>query len=345
MDFNEGESNMTALAIHQPQHPEKAMVAMGSSGAIVRSFDDLARLSTMIFKSGLAPREMNTPEKIGVAIMWGMEVGLPPMQAIQSITVINNRPCLWGDALPAMVLSSAVCESVHEEFRGEGDNLTAVCTTKRKGFPEHVTKTFGVVDAKKANLWDKAGPWQNYPKRMLQIRARAWNFRDNFADVLRGMQVREEVEDIAVSAQVVETHPESIPAEPVTAPKSELDDFAETPETISPSPEPAPVSSTAPVSPDIEAEAAQALGQREESNAEKVLNDPLVIKKEAKAFVKSQSEAQLRDYVNSFAADTLAAAMASVNVRGVTAAHPLRDIQNVAFALKTFELTPKQESA
>jgi hypothetical protein len=344
MDFNEGEPNMTALAIHQPQHPEKAMVAMGSSGAIVRSFDDLARLSTMISKSGLAPQNMNTPEKIGVAIMWGLEIGLSPVQAIQSIAVINNRPCLWGDALPALVLSATVCEYVQEEFKGEGDQMIAVCTSKRKNCPKAVTKTFSVADAKRANLWGKAGPWQNYPKRMLQIRARALNFRDNFADVLRGMQVGEEMEDIAVSAQVVETHPESIPAEPTAAPKSELDDFADPLPEPSPS-EPAPVSSTAPVSPDIEAEAAEALGQRSENKAEAILNDPRVIKKEAEAFVKSQSEPQLRDYVNSFSPDTIAAACDTAKVAGVSNAHPLKSIQKVAFVLKTFELTPKQEAA
>src|SRR5262249_49394 len=34
-----------------------------------------------------------------------------------------------------------------------------------------------------------------YPRRMLMMRARSWALRDGFADVLRGLSIREEVED------------------------------------------------------------------------------------------------------------------------------------------------------
>ena len=50
-------------------------------------------------------------------------------------------------------------------------------------------------DAKRAGLFGKAGPWTQYLPRMLQMRARSWNFRDNLADVLKGFSVREEVVD------------------------------------------------------------------------------------------------------------------------------------------------------
>ena len=50
--------------------------------------------------------------------------------------------------------------------------------------------------AKKASLWTKPGPWQQYPDRMLQMRARGFALRDTFADVLRGLISREEAEDM-----------------------------------------------------------------------------------------------------------------------------------------------------
>jgi hypothetical protein len=206
---------------------ERANVALSTNGAIVKSFDDLARLSTMIFKSGLAPQNMNTPEKIGVAIMWGMEVGLSPIQSIQSIAVINNRPCMWGDALPALVQSSPVCEYVQEELQGEGDAMVAICISKRRSAPNNKTSRFSVADAKKAGLWGKAGPWQNYPKRMLQLRARTYNFRDNFADVLRGIGIAEEQQDIVTETPLPAAV--EIVAAPALPAKSELDDFIESP--------------------------------------------------------------------------------------------------------------------
>ena len=51
-------------------------------------------------------------------------------------------------------------------------------------------------DAKRAGLYGKQGPWQQYPKRMLQMRARAWALRDVFPDVLRGVHVAEEAQDL-----------------------------------------------------------------------------------------------------------------------------------------------------
>ena len=62
-------------------------------------------------------------------------------------------------------------------------------------------------DAKRAGLLGKKGPWTEYPQRMLQMRARSWALRDGFADVLKGLSVREEAQDI----------PETIePSGPVT---------------------------------------------------------------------------------------------------------------------------------
>ena len=49
--------------------------------------------------------------------------------------------------------------------------MTAVCIAKRHGSTP-VTARFSVMDAKRAGLWTKAGPWQTYPRRMLQMRAR-----------------------------------------------------------------------------------------------------------------------------------------------------------------------------
>jgi hypothetical protein len=40
-----------------------------------------------------------------VAIQHGMELGLAPMQALQSIAVINGKPVIYGDA--ALALATA----------------------------------------------------------------------------------------------------------------------------------------------------------------------------------------------------------------------------------------------
>jgi hypothetical protein len=49
-------------------------------------------------------------------------------------------------------------------------------------------------DAKRAGLLGKDN-WKNYPRRMLQMRARSWALRDCFSDVLLGMRLAEELQD------------------------------------------------------------------------------------------------------------------------------------------------------
>jgi hypothetical protein len=141
----------------------------------------------------MAPRGMDKPEQVMVAIMAGAELGLAPFQAIQSFAVVNGRPTLWGDGLMAVVRARGV--KVREWLTGEGDGMAAHCHVTRPDTGEEVERAYLVADAKKANLWGKAGPWQQHPKRMLQMRARAFALRDGCADMLRGVQMREEIED------------------------------------------------------------------------------------------------------------------------------------------------------
>ena len=159
------------------------------------TMDEAFMLAKSICAAGMAPRGMDTPEKAMIAIMRGMEVGLTPMMALDKIAIVNGRPTIWGDGAIGLVRGSGLCEYIHEYIDGEGDARAAVCQAKRKGEAEPVERRFSVADAKKAGLWGKSGPWQQFPDRMLQMRARAFALRDLFADVLGGLYLKEEIED------------------------------------------------------------------------------------------------------------------------------------------------------
>lgn len=153
--------------------------------------------SKMLSSSTMVPKQyQNKPEDILVACQWGYELGLQPMQALQNIAVINGRPSVYGDAAMALVQASPLCEEIQETMENDGTpNPVAVCTAKRKGRAPVVSK-FSVDDAKRAGLWGKQGPWTQYPKRMLQMRARGFALRDAFPDVLKGLITQEEARDI-----------------------------------------------------------------------------------------------------------------------------------------------------
>jgi len=165
-------------------------------GLALATFDDAFRFAQMVAKSDFAPKDFRgKPESCLLAIQHGSEIGLSPMQSLQNIACINGRPAIWGDAALALCLASQVCDGIHETIEGDGDNMTAVCQTSRKGKDANVVARFSVADAKKAGLWGKSGPWTQYPKRMLQLRARGFALRDAFPDVLKGLVTAEEAQD------------------------------------------------------------------------------------------------------------------------------------------------------
>ena len=177
-------------------------------GLALQTMGEAMSFAQMVAKSDFAPKDFKgKPESCLLAIQHGSEVGLSPMQSLQSIAVINGRPTIWGDAALALVQSSPVCEYVREYLEGDGDNLTAVCEAKRQGYPSPSVSRFSVADAKKAGLWGKSGPWTQYPTRMLALRARGFALRNAFADALRGLITAEESRDYPTQPEPVVVRP------------------------------------------------------------------------------------------------------------------------------------------
>jgi len=187
-----------------------ARVETSVCGLVLNNLEDMTTVAQVILQSRLAPESFDTKEKIFVGLQAGAEIGLKPMQSLNSIVVIHGKPTLWGDAALALVKRSGLCEYCKEYYELKGvklsgsdvqyadligypDGLMAVCETKAFRDPLPVIRYFSVADAKLATLWKKKGPWTTHPKRMLKYKARAFNLRDNFPDVLFGMHLAEEI--------------------------------------------------------------------------------------------------------------------------------------------------------
>ncbi|PUE09025.1 hypothetical protein B9Z51_08830 [Limnohabitans sp. T6-5] len=176
-----------------------------------QTFEQALTFSNYLADSDLVPKDFKgKPGNCLIAMQWGAELGLKPLQALSNIAVINGRAALWGDAVIALVRSNPLCEFVQES----DDGHTATCKVKRRGEAQHVS-TFSMDDAQTAGLKGKPGPWTQYPKRMRQMRARAFALRDVFPDILRGMPVAEEVFDTpenVIDPSTGEINPAQTPA-------------------------------------------------------------------------------------------------------------------------------------
>ena len=181
------------------------MTTQRAGGLALQTMGEAMQFAKMVSSSDFAPKDFKgKPESCLLAIQHGSEVGLSPMQSLQSIAVINGRPTIWGDAALALVQSSPACEYVREYLEGDGDQAVAVCEVKRRGYPAPTVSRFSMADAKRAGLAGKSGPWSQYPARMLALRARGFALRNAFADALRGLVTAEEAQDYVETPAAVD---------------------------------------------------------------------------------------------------------------------------------------------
>jgi hypothetical protein len=186
-----------------------------------QTWQEAEKLAKLLCKTKLVPPGFESPDLCLIAILQGMEMGLQPLTALQRMALVEGKLTLWGDGALALVLKSGLCTSITEwmglgdqdELNSENSNSkgikdrtfdplmqkredewVAFCEVTRAHWIKPIRRSFSVIDAKRADLWKKEGPWLDYPKRMLQMRARAFALRDAFADVLGGLYVREEIE-------------------------------------------------------------------------------------------------------------------------------------------------------
>ncbi|MFP4087735.1 MAG: hypothetical protein ACLFUL_13180 [Desulfobacteraceae bacterium] len=192
----------TALQKRQPLNIDM------SQGVTISNYDEAMQMAALVHNSGLAPKSLDTVQKVAVAMLMAVEMGLPVITGLQNIAVINGKAGVWGDAVLSLVRNSGMMEPGYPKEREEGtpftDGWTFFCTVKRKGGQE-VTGSFSWAEAKRAGFdnpqlrsggKDPYSPWTRFPRRMMQWKARQWVYRDEFGDVLRGMRLAEELHDI-----------------------------------------------------------------------------------------------------------------------------------------------------
>jgi hypothetical protein len=177
-------------------------------GLQLTSIDDVMRFARIVVTSGLAPKSFDTPEKVVIALVTGMELGISAMQSLQGLAVTNGRIGVMGDLALALCQASPDFEDYQEDWLGiEGaDDWGCRITVKRRNQTPKVGQ-FTVHEAKKAKLWEKRGkdgaatPWITYPQRMLRYRALGFVLRDAFPDVLKGVKTVEELQDYPEEAR------------------------------------------------------------------------------------------------------------------------------------------------
>lgn len=190
----------------------RLMPSTGENPMELGHFARVSRLDDSLFSKELAPHYMKLAGQLSTSdlvpksfrgkpqdlfLCWalGYQIGMSPEQAMQCIAIVNGKAVMWGDEMLALCMSHRDFDDIIENPIVKNDSVIGYhCTIKRKGKADKES-LFTLDMAKKAGLLAKGGVWNQYPERMLKLRARGFALRDAFPDALKGIKSREEVED------------------------------------------------------------------------------------------------------------------------------------------------------
>lgn len=148
----------------------------------IERVEPTARLAESIANTEFVPAALRgKPAAITAAILYGGELGLGPMQSLQSIDVIDGRPAVSAEMGRSLAFAAG-----HEIYIEETTTQRCIARGRRSGSREWVNITWTMDDAKRAGL-DGRQNWRRHPRRMLQARATSELCHLLFSDAIGGM--------------------------------------------------------------------------------------------------------------------------------------------------------------
>lgn len=216
-DTMDGKPAEVAQEVIEPKEPIQVVqhkpkdIAVDGGLMVPTSLSESTRIAKALLETGCIPAQYKTVAQVLMGQQFLRQLGLPDIAGLAKLAIIRGSYCLYGEG------PKAVCQSEIQDFEEfwfdaqynkicfENKNLNtevfgALCRVTRKGIPTCVERVFTVDDAKIANLWGKAGPWKDHPRRMLQMRCRSWSLKDAFPDKLLGLGIAEYDHDTIIDA-------------------------------------------------------------------------------------------------------------------------------------------------
>jgi hypothetical protein len=182
-----------------------------------------------LIRTGFLPQGIKTPEQ-AVAIMFkGRELGIPPMQALAHIHVINGKPTMSSELMLSQIMRlhprTKISYPVRSSERCEMKVIREGC--------EPSTFVFTIDDATKAGVMGNP-TWKKYPRAMLHARCVSEMARSLFPDAISGVSYTpEEIgANVNENGEIIDVTPAEIQSPVVqnvvaeTAPKTVSDPAA-----------------------------------------------------------------------------------------------------------------------
>src|SRR6267142_1246706 len=148
----------------------------------------MQQMAEVLVTSGFLPPNLDTPNKALAVLLMGRELGVPPMQAIRGIHVVNGRPSLSAE----LMLALAYQNISGFKFKVEASNEQLCKITAARPGSDAISLSFSLADAQRAGL-TKGDNWTKYPAAMLRARCTSAILRVVAPDAIRGIYTPEEI--------------------------------------------------------------------------------------------------------------------------------------------------------
>ena len=196
-------------------------------------FELLQRVGNMFAKSELVPAHLRgKPADCIIAVQLAHEMGLAPLSVLQNIYMVSGKAGWSAQFLIARANASGVFDDsgIDWDVEGKGADLSVTAYATKRAGGRRVEYTVSMAMAK-AEGWTKNAKYQTMPELMLRYRAATTLIGLYCPEVKFGLGVREELEDVAVSAPAAQVSrikdrvlaaarhtPEAVPADVVEEP-------------------------------------------------------------------------------------------------------------------------------
>lgn len=187
------ENKETALAV-QPEQLNEVMAK--PSGGFIESFRESYKLASVFAKSSLVPQQyQGKTEDCAIAVDMAERMGVTPLMVMQNLYVVKGKPSWSGQACMSFI--KAKYGDAMPVYTGERGTDSRGCYVRvRTPDGEIIEGTEVTIAMAKAEGWMNNSKWKNMPEQMLAYRAAAFFARVYCPEILMGVQVEGEVEDM-----------------------------------------------------------------------------------------------------------------------------------------------------